>query len=57
MSNMAPKKPASVVAPAARSAGAKKVQLTATQVALANKLGISLQQYAAEVAKLEAQNG
>lgn len=52
-----PKKPATVVAPAARSTGAKKIQLTSTQVALAKKLGITPQQYAAELAKLEKQNG
>lgn len=51
------RKPASVVAPATRSSGTKKIQLTATQVALANKLNIPLQQYAAQVAKLENANG
>jgi hypothetical protein len=52
-----PKRPTSVVAPAARSSGAKKIQLTATQVALARKYGLTPQQYAAEVAKLEKNNG
>ena len=52
-----PKRPTSVVAPAARSSGAKKIQLTATQVALAKKYGLTPQQYAAEVAKLEKNNG
>ena len=52
-----PKRPTSVVAPAARSSGAKKIQLTATQVALAKKYGLTPQQYAAEVAKLERNNG
>lgn len=47
------KRPASVVAPGTRSSGTKKVQLTTTQVALAKKLGIPLQTYAAQVAKLE----
>jgi len=42
-----------VVAPGTRSSGTKKVQLTTTQVALAKKLGIPLQTYAAQVAKLE----
>lgn len=51
------KKPAAVVASATRSSGVKKVQLTKTQVALANKLNIPLQQYAAHVAQLEKQNG
>lgn len=46
-------KPASVVAPASRSSGAKKVQLTQTQMALAKKFGLTPQQYAAQVAKLE----
>jgi len=47
------KKPASVVAPATRSSGARKVQLTTTQLALAKKFGLTPQQYAAQVAKLE----
>ena len=51
------KRPTSVVAPATRSTGAKKVQLTPTQVALAKKYGLTPQQYAAEVAKLERSNG
>jgi len=51
------KRPTSVVAPAARSSGAKKIQLTQTQVALAKKYGLTPQQYAAEVAKLERNNG
>lgn len=50
----APTRPASVVAPATRSSGTRKVQLTATQVALAAKFGLTPQQYAAEVAKMEA---
>ena len=52
-----PRKPASVVAPATRSSGAKKVQLTKTQLALAAKFGLTPQQYALQVAKLENQNG
>jgi len=51
------RRPASVVAPATRSTGARKVQLTQTQVALAKKYGLTPQQYAAEVAKLERSNG
>jgi hypothetical protein len=51
------RKPTSVVAPATRSSGAKKVQLTTTQLALAKKFGLTPQQYAAQVAKLENQNG
>ena len=52
-----PRRPTSVVAPAARSSGAKKIQLTPTQVALAKKYGLTPQQYAVEVAKLERNNG
>jgi hypothetical protein len=52
------KKPTSVVASAGRvAAGPKKVQLTSTQVALATKFGMTPQQYAIEVAKLENENG
>ena len=51
------RRPASVVAPAARSSGAKKVQMTTTAMALAKKFGLTPQQYAAQVAKLEASNG
>jgi len=51
------RRPASVVAPATRSTGARKVQLTPTQVALAKKYGLTPQQYAVEVAKLERSNG
>ena len=51
------KKPTTVVAPASRSTGAKKIQLTPRQLALATKYGLTPQQYAAEVAKLEKPNG
>tara|TARA_R100000935_G_scaffold56545_1_gene88334 strand:+ start:5136 stop:6218 length:1083 start_codon:yes stop_codon:yes gene_type:complete len=52
------KKPSSVVAPAVRSNGSvpRKVQLTATQVNLARRLGITPEQYAKQVAK-EMNNG
>jgi hypothetical protein len=53
----ATKRPSSVVASATRSTGPKKVQLTATQVALAKKFGLTPQQYAVQVAKLENSNG
>lgn len=52
-----PKRPTTVVASAARSTSAGKVKLTATQVALAKKFGLTPQQYAVQVAKLENQNG
>ena len=51
------KKPTTVVAPATRSTGAKKVQLTNTQLALAKRFGLTPQQYAEQVAKLEKSNG
>ena len=51
------KKPTTVVAPASRSTAAGKIRLTQTQVALAKKFGLTPQQYAAQVAKLENQNG
>jgi hypothetical protein len=51
------RRPTSVVAPATRSTGARKIQLSPTQVALAKKYGLTPQQYAAEVAKLEKSNG
>jgi len=47
------KKSSSVVAPAARSTGTRKIQLTQTQVALAKKFGLTNQQYAIEVMKAE----
>jgi hypothetical protein len=51
------RRPASVVAPATRSSGVRKVQLTTSAVALAKKFGMTPQQYAAQVAKLEASIG
>jgi hypothetical protein len=51
------KKPTTVVAPSTRSTGVKKVKLTTTQEALARRLGITPQQYAVELAKMEKQNG
>ena len=47
------KKPTTVVASVSRSTSAGKIKLTQTQVALAKKLGLTPQQYAAQVAKLE----
>jgi hypothetical protein len=49
------KRPSTVVAPASRSTTAGKVKLTTTQLGLAKKFGLTPQQYAAQVAKLEAQ--
>jgi len=50
-------KPSTVVAPSSRSTTPGKIKLTATQVALARKLGLTNQQYAMELAKLERSNG
>jgi hypothetical protein len=50
-------KPSTVVAPAVRSTASNKIRLKASQVALAKKLGLTPQQYALELKKLEAQNG
>lgn len=47
-------KPSTVVAPAKRSTAPKKVVLSKTQVGLAKKLGLSNEQYARELMKLEA---
>ena len=51
------KKTPSVTAPAARSSGTKKIQLTTTQLALAKKFKMDPKVYAAEVLKLEKSNG
>ncbi len=45
------KKRANVVAPATRSTAPKKVTLNATQVRLAKRLGLTLEQYATQLAK------
>lgn len=45
------------VAPATRSSGTRKVQLTASQIALAKKFNLTPQQYAAELMRLEKPNG
>ena len=49
-------KSASPVAPVGRSKPATKIRLTATQVALAKRMNIPLQQYAEEFARLEKSN-
>jgi hypothetical protein len=51
------KKPANVVAPVTRSTAPRQVRLTPTQVAIAKKLGLSNEQYARELFKLENNNG
>ena len=50
-------KPANVVAPVTRGTAPRQVRLTSSQVALAKKLGISNEQYAREIMKLENNNG
>ena len=50
-------KASTVVAPASRSTSPKKIRLSSTQVALAKKLGLTPEQYARELTKLEALNG
>ena len=51
------KRPSSVVAPASRSTGVKKVQLTPSQAALIKKYNLDPKKYVAEVLKLEKTNG
>jgi len=46
-----------VVAPATRSTSSNKIKLKASQVQLAKKLGLTPEQYARELLKMEAQNG
>ena len=50
----AAKRPSTVVASASRSTATGKIKLTTTQMALAKKFGLTPQQYAAQVMKLEA---
>jgi hypothetical protein len=50
-------KPSTVVAPAVRSTSSNKIKLRASQVNLAKKLGLTPEQYAIELRKLETQNG
>jgi hypothetical protein len=51
-----PRKQPNVVAPATRSTSPNKVTLTKTQVALANRLGVPLEEYAKQAA-LQKRNG
>lgn len=46
-----------VVAPVTRSTSSKRVTLKASQLSIIKKLGLTPEQYAKEVIKLEAQNG
>ena len=50
-------KPSTVVAPASRSTSSKQIRLKPSQIALARKLGLSPEQYARELLKMEARNG
>ena len=50
-------KPSTVVAPASRSTSSRKIVLKQSQVALAKRLGLTNEQYAREMMKLEKQNG
>jgi len=50
-------KPSTVVAPATRSTSSKQIKLAPRQVALARKLGLTPEQYARELLKMEARNG
>jgi len=50
-------KPSTVVAPAVRSTAPQRIRLKQSQVNLAKKLGLTPQQYAVELSKLEAKNG
>lgn len=52
-----PEKPSTVVAPATRSTSSKKVTLKQSQLAIAKRLGLSPEQYARELMKMEANNG
>ena len=56
-SSETPRRPSSVVAPASRSTGTRKVQLTPSQAALIKKYNLDPKKYVAEVLKLENQNG
>ena len=46
-----------VVAPATRSTGSKKIVLKQSQLSVAKKLGLTPEQYARELMKMEANNG
>ncbi len=48
-------KPSTVVAPASRSTGSKKIVLKQSQLSIAKRLGLSPEQYARELMKMEGQ--
>lgn len=50
-------KPSSVVAPATRSTSPKKIRLNQSQLAISRKLGLTPEQYAQALLKMEAANG
>ena len=50
-------KPSTVVAPAVRTTASNKVKLETRQVNLAKKLGLTPEQYAMEMLRLEKSNG
>lgn len=50
-------KPSTVVAPATRSTSSKKIVLKQSQLSIAKRLGLSPEQYARELMKMEAKNG
>lgn len=52
-SGRAEPRPANVVAPASRSTSAKKIVLKQSQIAIAKKLGLTPEQYARELMKME----
>lgn len=54
---LARNKPATVVAPATRGTAPRQVRLSPSQVAIAKKLGLSNEQYARELIRLENDNG
>ena len=47
-------KPSTVVAPASRSTSSKKIKLNTSQLAISKKLGLTPEQYARELLKMEA---
>ena len=47
-------KPSTVVAPASRSTSSKKIKLNTSQLSIAKKLGLTPEQYARELMKMES---